>query len=167
MPKVHDIVETSRMTAETVNAMVYGTCVAQADMDNGRFIVANEALATAIYPVDLTTPVQLHASVDRIGDIVYGQTDFYVTSGTKVRAMAFQKGDVFATTAIDYSGDRTTYGAIALGDTAFVHINDGKVSVNNSATAILATTAFVGTVIEKKTLGYDRTPAIRIKIVRC
>lgn len=66
----------------------------------------------------------------------YDESDFRnETTGIKARVFTFEEGDIFTTTAIDYSGSRANYAAVVVGDFAVAHATDGKFTINSATTA--------------------------------
>lgn len=97
MAKIHDIVETSKMSMEYNGALIDVERSAKTDLDNGRLVVRDGA--TYKYPIDatatelflVTTPEKTYTNV--------GLTEFYNKLGKKVRAVRVMLGDKFGTTA--------------------------------------------------------------------
>lgn len=62
------------------------------------------------------------------------ESDFRNELGTnnRARVFIFEEGDIFTTTAIDYSGDRAAFANVAVGDSAYAHAADGKFTINST-----------------------------------
>ena len=97
MIKVHDVVETSKMSMEYNGALIDVERTAKTDLDNGRLVVRDGD--SYKYPADktaaelflITTPEKTYENV--------GLTEFYNKLGKKVRAVRIMLGDQFGTTA--------------------------------------------------------------------
>lgn len=164
MAKLYDIVETSKMSAEYDGSLIVGDCGARQPLENGRLVVADEVGKVADYPADITDKVLLNASVEKMYEEFRGLTEFRVEQDDMPRLEGFRVGDKFKTTAIDYSGDRATFDAIVVGDKVVTHVEDGKFTVLLQAT--VTTSSFVADVIEKTYLGFEKYPAIKVKVTK-
>lgn len=133
MAKIHDIVETSKMSMEYDGSLIDVERSAKTDLDNGRLAIRDgadykypvDATATALFLI--TTPEKTYTNV--------GLTEFYNKLGKKVRAVRVMLGDKFATTAA--TG--------AVGDVLMVD-NAGKLIANVAG-------AIQFTVIEIRSIG--------------
>ena len=98
MIKVHDVVETSKMSMEYNGALIDVERTAATDLDNGRIVVrdgltytyTSDETATELFFV--TTPEKTYENV--------GLTEFYNKADKKVRAVRVMIGDQFGTTAV-------------------------------------------------------------------
>lgn len=134
MIKVHDVVETSKMSMEYNGALIDVERTAKTDLDNGRLVVRDGL--TYKYPVDktaaelflVTTPEKTYENV--------GLTEFYNKAGKKVRAVRVMIGDQFGTTAV---------GTVAKDDVLMVD-NTGKLVANVTGTVEFK-------VVEVRTIG--------------
>jgi hypothetical protein len=114
--KIHDIVETSKMSMEYSGALIDVLRSAKTDLDNGRLVVrdGNEYK----YPADITadelflvtTPEKTYENVSL--------TEFYNKAGKKIRAVRVMLGDIFGTTAFE--------GTLAIGDKVMVKAGTGE-----------------------------------------
>ena len=135
MVKIHDVVETSKMSMEYNGALIDVERGAATNLDNGRLVIrdgANYKYAAALTDADLflvTTPEKTYENVN--------MTEFFNKQGKKIRAVRVMLGDQFGTTAIS--------GALAVGDIANVNIATGEL-IKKAAGA----PAIEFTVVEKK-----------------
>lgn len=98
MVKVHDVVETSKMSMEYNGALIDVERTAKTDLDNGRLVVRDGG--TYKYPADetadelflVTTPEKTYENV--------GLTEFYNKKDKKIRTVRVMLGDIFGTTAV-------------------------------------------------------------------
>lgn len=115
----HDVVETSKMSAEYNGALIDVTRGAETDLDNGRLVVRNgdnyeypaDATATDLFLV--TTPEKTYEDV--------GLTEFFNKAGKKIRVFKVVPEDEFGTTAFEGDFDK--------GDIAMVNA-EGKLVPN-------------------------------------
>ena len=115
----HDVVETSKMSAEYNGALIDVTRSTATDLDNGRLVVRDgdgykyptDATATELFLV--TTPEKTYENV--------GLGDFFNKAGKKIRVFKVMPEDEFGTTAFD--------GEVAKGDILMVNA-EGKLVAN-------------------------------------
>ena len=120
MIKVHDVVETSKMSMEYNGALIDVERTAKTDLDNGRLVVREGN--TYKYPVDktaaelflVTTPEKTYENV--------GLTEFFNKANKKIRVVRVMVGDQFGTTAV---------GAVAKDDVLMIN-NEGKLIANDA-----------------------------------
>lgn len=145
MVKVHDVVETSKMSMEYNGALIDVERIAKTDLDNGRLVVRDGA--TYAYPTDATaTELFLVTTPEKTYENV-GLTEFYNKQGKKVRAVRVMLGDVFGTTAV---------GTVAKDDVLMVD-DEGKLVANVDGTIQFK-------VVEKRPIsGYAGAVVERIK----
>lgn len=152
MAKIYDIVETSKMSAEYDGSLIFNTYGANGALENGRLVtIANDKVQ---YAVEGDAKVYLHASVEVMADTTLGLTYFRKEDGQKVRMFGLQNGDEFATTAYD--------GVAVKGDKVILDTTGGKLKKG----VPVGTESFIGEVIAVKTLGYDLTSAIVVRVVK-
>ena len=104
MKKIHDIVETSKMSMEYNGALIDTERVAATDLDNGRLVIRDED--TYKYPEGTSdaelflvhTPEKTYENVSL--------TEFYNKEGKKIRASRVLVGDKFGTTAAPVEAKR-------------------------------------------------------------
>lgn len=116
--KVHDVVETSKMSMEYNGALIDVERSAKTDLDNGRLVVRDGDTYT--YPTDATaTELFLVTTPEKTYENV-GLTEFYNKKDKKIRAVRVMLGDQFGTTAV---------GSVAKDDILMVD-NAGKLIEN-------------------------------------
>lgn len=104
MKKIHDIVETSKMSMEYNGALIDTERVAATDLDNGRLVVRDGD--TYKYPEGTSdTELFLVHSVEKTYENV-SMTEFYNKEGKKIRASRVLVGDKFGTTAAPVEAKR-------------------------------------------------------------
>lgn len=156
MAKLYDIVETSKMSAEYDGSKIFNTYRANGALENGRLIAVDDSTGKASYAVTASTKVYLHASVEVMADTVNGLTKFRKDDGQLVRLLNMQNGDEFATTAF-------VAGAVK-GDTVILETATGNLV--KAGTAPTGTENFIGEVLDVVTLGYDRIPALSVRVIK-
>lgn len=152
MAKIYDIVETSQMSMENDGALINVQGVAKTDLENGRLVTIKDGKVE--YAKESDTEILLHASVEKMADTSLGLTEFIAKKDKKVRVLRMRKGDLFKTTAIE--------GVVAVKETVTVGAN-GQFK---KLALVAGTENFVGEVMEVGTLGFDRTKAIKIKVLK-
>jgi hypothetical protein len=168
MAKLYDIVDTSKMSCEYDGSLINVECVASTALENGRALVVDYVNKTCAYPTDITKPMVLHANIEKMYKESLGLTEYRTEAGEYVRFVQERVTDEFTTSGIDYSagtGNRTDYASIVVGDQVVVHAGDGKFTCQARGTS--TTSSLKGIVLEKTTVGYDRLPAIVVKVVAC
>ena len=137
MVKIHDIVETSKMSMEYDGSLIDVERTAKTDLDNGRLVVRDGA--TYKYPAAdsaelflVTTPEKTYTNV--------GMTEFFNKLGKKVRAVRVMLGDQFGTTAI--------VGEVAVEDVLMVKVATGELVAKADGTPLCEFT-----VVEKRSVG--------------
>lgn len=149
MAKIHDVVETSKMSMEYDGSLIDVERSAAADIDNGRLVVRDGAtykyaVSEAAARLWLTTAPEKTYSVANM-------TEFYNKSGKKLRAVEVMLGDQFGTTAI--------VGSLSVGDVVMVKGTTGELMAKG-----VATPAIEFTVVEKKLLsGFSAVVVERTK----
>lgn len=99
MTKLHDIVETSKMSMEYDGSLIDVERTAGVDLDNGRLVVREGD--TYVYPTNKTAEnLFLVTTAEKTYENV-GMTEFYNKKGKKVRAVRVMLGDQFGTTAVN------------------------------------------------------------------
>lgn len=151
MAKKYDMLQTSKMSAEYDGSLIIGDCVAQTDLENGRLAVVDEVNKTVSYAIDETKEVVLVAGVEKLYNDE-GLTEYINPKDDMVRVLRMPQGDKFITTAFTglIKGDKAVAGA----DGKFVKCTDESTAVK------------VFEVLEVTTLYFDRTPAIKVKVVK-
>jgi tetrahydrodipicolinate N-succinyltransferase len=151
MTKKYDIVNTSKMSAEYDGSLIFTEYDANGALENGRLcaIVSDKAQ----YAVTEDAKVYLHASVEKMYDTILGLTEFRVEDGSKVRLFGMRAGDEFATTAFD--------GVAVKGDKVIVGANGTLVKGTP-----VGTENFIAEVLAVTTLGYDKTSAIKVRVIK-
>lgn len=135
--KIHDIVETSKMSMEYNGALIDVLRSAKTDLDNGRLVVRDgngykypaDTAATDLFLV--TTPEKTYENVSL--------TEFYNKAGKKIRAVRVMLGDIFGTTAFE--------GELAIGDKVMVKANTGELVASELEPAVEFE------VVEKRAIG--------------
>lgn len=155
MAKLYDIVETSKMSAEYDGSKIFNTYRADGALENGRLVAIDGTSGKIRYAVDGDEKVYLHTSVEVMPDTTLGLTSFRKEDGALVRMFGMEAGDEFATTAVA--------GTIVKGDKVVVETATGK--VEKSATPA-GTENFIAEVIAVKTLGYDLTNALVLRVIK-
>lgn len=155
MAKLYDIVETSKMSAEYDGSKIFNTYRANGALENGRLIAFDNSTGKASYAVTGSAKVYLHASVEVMADTVFGLTKFRKEDAELVRGLAMEAGDEFATTA--YTG------TLVKGDKVILETATGKLVKSASP---VGTENFIAEVIEIETLGYDRIPAVGVRVIK-
>jgi hypothetical protein len=154
MAKLYDIVNTSKMSMEYDGSLIDVTKRAKTALENGR-LVAIDADGTIRYAITGDSKVYLHASVEKMYDTTLGLTNFRAEANDLVRILGMRAGDTFATTAFT--------GTLVKGDQVILGTNG--VLVKGTPTG---TENFIG-VVDKVLvlgLGYDKIPAVSIKVVK-
>jgi hypothetical protein len=154
MAKLYDIVETSKMSAEYDGSLIFNTYRATNALENGRLIAFDVATGKARYAVSGDAKVYLHTSVEVMADTIFGLTKFRKEADEFVRGFGMRSGDEFSTTAFvagAVKGDKVVLGA------------DGK--LEKSATPS-GSENFIAEVLEVTSLGYDRIPAINVRVIK-
>lgn len=161
MAKIHDIVTTSRLSAEYDGSLIDVIGFAKTDLDNGRLVVKNHVTGEVSYATSTSKELYLHNSVERMADLTKGLTEFYVPTGKKVRITRLVLGDEYETTAFT--------GTVAKGDTVTIDANGLVKKIATPA----GTETFLATVTALSTLGFssfsygmDSIPAIKIKVTK-
>lgn len=137
MTKLHDIVETSKMSMEYNGALIDVLRSAKTDLDNGRLAIRDGndyKYPTAITADELfliTTPEKTYENVS--------MTEFYNKAGKKVRAVRVMLGDIFGTTAFE--------GNLAVGDAVMLKANTGELTAKAGEPAVEFE------VVEKRAIG--------------
>jgi hypothetical protein len=152
MAKVYDIVNTSKMSLEYDGSKIFVTRRSKTALENGR-LVAVDADGTVRYAVTGDAKVYLHASVEVMADTKLGLTEFRKEQGELVRYVGMEVGDIFGTTAFT--------GTIVKGDKVIL----GTAGVLAKATPA-GTENFIAEVEEVKTLGYDKIPALSVRVIK-
>ncbi len=146
-----DLVKGHALSYEYDTAIENGVC-AEINHATGRIAVTSD---NALKQVLVASVCNQYDSWD--------ESDFRneVETNRRARVFIFEEGDIFTTTAIDYSGDRANYAAVAVGDSAYAHAADGKFTINSTDAG---TNMQAFEVIEKTTLnGYN---AVVLQCVR-
>jgi hypothetical protein len=121
-------------------------------LENGR-LVAIATDGTVKYAVAGDAKVYLHASVEKMFDTTLGLTNFRAEQNDLVRLIGMQVGDIFATTAFT--------GTLVKGDKVILGSN-GILAKGTPA----GTENFIAEVDKVTVLGYDKTPAISVKVIK-
>lgn len=107
---------------------VYGADIDVA-IENGLLGEVNEATGKLVATTDITKKQVLVASQVATNYDSNDESDFRNEPNTyKVRYYELIKGDFFATTQLDFSGNRANIGAVAIGDYAYAKVG-GKFTV--------------------------------------
>lgn len=149
MAKIHDVVETSKMSMEYDGSLIDVERSAAADIDNGRLVVRDGA--TYKYAVsEAATRLWLTTTPEKTYSVA-NMTEFYNKSGKKLRAVEVMLGDQFGTTAI--------VGDLSVGNVVMVKGTTGELMAKG-----VATPAIEFTVVEKKLLsGFSAVVVERTK----
>lgn len=143
MIKVHDVVETSKMSMEYNGALIDVEGTAATDLDNGRLVVKDGT--TYKYPTDATsTELFLVTTPEKTYENV-GLTEFYNKAGKKVRVARVMVGDKFGTTAV---------GSVSKGDILMVDSNGALVAnvagaVEFKVVELRPISGYAGAVVER------------------
>lgn len=137
-----------RLDLVSGHAYHYDTDVA---IENGVLAEIDYATGKIATTTDPTKDQVLVASVAKLYDST-DESDFRnEPNGLKVRTYELEKGDIFTTTQLDFTGDRTTFATIAKGDYATAVVG-GKFAFKTT----LPTSAQVFRVVERTVLnGYE------------
>jgi len=131
---------------------------ADTEIENGTLVEIDYATGKIIPTTDPTKDQVLVASVTNLYDSVDESEFINEAKGMKVRTYEFEKGDIFTTTQIDLTGDRTTFAAIAKGDYA-----SGVVGGKFKFTTASPTSAQVFRVVERTVLNGQEAVALQVE----
>lgn len=152
MAKLYDIVNTSKMSMEFDGSLIDVEHKGAVALENGR-LVALDTDGTVKYGETTDAKLYLHASVEVIAETFKGLTEFRKEVGEYVRILGMRAGDIFATTAFD--------GVAVKGDKVIVGTN-GILAKGTPA----GTENFIAEVLEVTTLGFDKIPAISVRVIK-
>lgn len=133
----------------------YDTDVA---IENGLLAEIDYVTGKIVATTDATKDQVLVASVPKLYDSV-DESNFRNEPNTfKVRTYEFDKGDIFTTTQLDFTGTRTTFASITKGDYAYGVVG-GKFAFGTSEPS----TKQVFRVVERTTLNGQEAVALQVE----
>lgn len=162
MAKIHDIVETSKMSMEYDGSLIDVTHRAKKDLDNGRLVVLGADGTYDYAGVGEKGEVKLLASVEQMADLTKGLTEFYNSKDALIRALTFRNGDMYKTSAFTGEG-------LAKGDELIPDANGilkKGTTVEGSKIKFFVEDAEANLGFVSYSYGFDYIPAIMVRIER-
>lgn len=169
MAKIHDIVETSKMSMEYDGSLIDVTHRAKKDLDNGRLVVLGADGTYDYAGVGEKGEIKLIASVEQMADLTKGLTEFYNLEGNLVRTLTFRNGDMYKTSA--FTGEGLAKGDELIPDANGI-LKKGTVTKEGETVAVSPKIRFFVEDAEANlgfvsySYGFDYIPAIMVRIER-